>query len=194
MKIVQIIIYIIIGITSFGMFFIGDSSLSQELDDLDKAILNCLKSKREASHSNILIELEKFEEYLIGQGTIADGSGQSYINVFKIIAETGDFIHYKDYNNKTILDSLSKEEFGLCYYQFNNTEMFNRSDSKYKELTMKMNSKENLESISKSGEVLRSTAVVYLDVLTAKDFENPIFRYSTLYFLYFSAFDINFKR
>lgn len=184
---------LVLIICTWFVLFIGHSSLSQEMDLLDSAILKCLQDKSRTSESDIIGELNKFEKYLISQGTLLDSTGESYLNVYQTIVRKGDFTHYNDYNKKTTLDSMSRGEFGTCYYQFNGTLLFENSNSKYKELTHKMELLGVKGNMAYPDEPLRSIGQVYVDVLTAKDFENPIFKYSTLYFLYNTAFDLRYK-
>lgn len=171
------------------VFILGNQLLGQ--DTLEIRILDCLKDKANQLQIDIFDEFKNYEDYLVSEGYLKDKTGMSYYKIYEEIVDKGDVEIYRDYVTNNKLDSLSREDFGHCYYKFRNTKVFDRSQSKYKKLTIEL--EKARPDKSREYNPVAFAASIYLKVLVPEDFENPIFKYSALYFLYFGAYDLAWK-
>lgn len=127
-------------------------------------------------------ELLNYEDHLLKSNQLSDNSGESYLNVFKQMAEDGIFPIQGDYEIKK-LNSITYRLFTKGFYSVINNDEFQKSKSKVKKLQ-----DEFRQFVLKGSVSLQGVAGIIVKVLNENDFEREIFRMYALHTFYFLGY------
>lgn len=166
----------------------GQPRFSEVIDPLEKGILECVTNLGKENNSDIFLDLDKYHDYLVSSGQLENKEPKSLYNIYVMFADEVSFDVYRERDKATSLDNIDKNAFGTCYYKFRESSVFNTSNSKYKDLTLKHELLAEQEP--KKGESsLKLISELMISVLEPEDMQTPIFKYHMLFFLYWTALD-----
>ena len=157
------------------------SSKTDKQDDFETEICQCVYSKYDSIGIDLKDELLKYEQHLIDNKFLTDKTGQSYIKIFKTIANQNDNPITTDYS----IDNLTPQTFILfskCFYSKKDDPKLSTSNSKIKKLYIVYDSIATLGNINPS-----IVATALLTVLDANDFEKEFYRIYALHTFYFTS-------
>jgi len=176
MKIKKTFLLFQLFILPFSVIFSQNKNICEETNPF----LHCIYDKYDSIEIDIKNEMYFFEKYLINSAQLKDSTGQSYIDIFKIISNTDSFPITSNYFIKNFkvqyYDIIDQCRFNIYSHQDFDSLRFQKS----------INFSEALDSIKNTNDLKPSiVADCFLSNFDESDFSNSTFKFLTLYNFYF---------